>query len=52
MCCHIKLKFKFKYGIQYGSVDVRYMLSPVRLTIVCLSVCLSVYNARAPYSAG
>jgi len=30
---------------------LRYMLSPVRLWSVCLSVCLSsVSNARAPYS--
>ena len=34
-------------------VHVRYMLSPVRLSSVCLSVCLpSVCNARAPYSGG
>jgi len=26
--------------------NVRYMLSPVRLSVVCLSVC----NVRAPYS--
>jgi len=30
-------------------VHVRYMLSPIRLSVVCLSV---VCNVRAPYSSG
>jgi len=33
-------------------VHVPYMLSPVRPSVVCLSVCLSVCNASVLYSAG
>jgi len=33
-------------------VHVRYMLSPFRRSVVCLSVCLSDCNVGALYSAG
>jgi len=39
-----------KRGISEFLANVRYMLSSVRLSVFCLSVCLSVFNVRAPYS--
>jgi len=33
----------------FSEREIRYMLSPVRLSVVCLSV---VCNVRAPYSGG